>query len=81
MRRFSARRFSVLFGLSAALGAAMSCSAGGNPGSSGGRLGDAGSGSSGASAGVGSIKTDPNGATGNLITDNGGRRTASDDGC
>jgi hypothetical protein len=82
MPRFPARRFSVLFGLSAALAAAASCSASGDPGSGGGRLGSAGSGSTGASsAGTGNINTNPNGATGNIATDNGGGSNASDAGC
>jgi len=81
MQTFSTRRFSVFFGLSAALAAAASCSAGGDPGSSGGRLGVAGSGSNSASAGSGSIITTPNGATGNITTDNGGGSNATDAGC
>ena len=80
MPRFSARRFSVWFGLSVALGAAASCSAGGDPGKGGGRLTDAGSGST-SSAGTGSIITNPNGATGNITTNNGGGSNATDAGC
>jgi hypothetical protein len=80
MAGFAARRFSVLFGLSAALAAAASCSAGGDPGNSRGRLGGAGYGSS-SSAGTGTIITDPNGATGNITTNNGGGSNASDAGC
>jgi len=80
MPKFSARRFSVWFGLSAALGAAASCSASGDPGSGGGRFNHAGSGSSAASAGTGSIVIS-NGATGNISTDNGGGSNATDAGC
>jgi hypothetical protein len=79
MRMLSARRFSVFFGLSAALAAAASCSAKGDPGAGGGRLGP-GSGSS-AAAGVGNIITNPNGATGNISTGNGGGSNESDAGC
>jgi len=61
MRSSSARRFSVWFGLSAALAAAASCSAGGGTGSGGRRLGSSGA----SSAGAGSLVLDPGGATGN----------------
>ena len=61
MRSSSARRFSVWFGLSAALAAAASCSAGGGTGSGGRRLGSSGA----SSAGAGSLVLDPDGATGN----------------
>ncbi|MEI9940067.1 MAG: vWA domain-containing protein [Pseudomonadota bacterium] len=81
MRRFSARRFSVLFGLSGALVAAASCSAGGNADRSGGRLGVGGS-TGAPAAGSGNINTNPNGATGNIIApDTGGGSNASDAGC
>ena len=80
MRSFSARRLSVFFGLAAALGAAFSCSAGGDPGGSGGRLDQGGFGSSGApSAGSGNINTSA--ATGNIAVDNGGGNNATDAGC
>ena len=79
MRRFTARRFSVLFGLSAALAAAASCSAGGDPGSGTGRLDPGSSGTPG--AGVGNINTNPNGATGNIATNNGGGTNTNDAGC
>jgi len=82
MRRFSARRLSVLFGLSAALVGAASCSAGGDP--SGGGRGDAGSGP-GASAGFGNIgnvgNVDGNAATGNIATGNGGNGSPPGDIC
>jgi len=82
MRRFPAQRFSILFGLSAALAAAASCSAGGNPAGGDTRQGSNGPGSSGASsAGVGNINTNPNGATGNIVTSNGGGNSANDAGC
>jgi len=73
MRRFPVRRFSVFFGLSAALVAAVSCSAGGDP-PGGGPRGNAGTGQ-GSSAGSGnSLNTGNtgNGATGNILPDNGG---------
>jgi hypothetical protein len=72
MRRFPARRFSVLFGLSAALAAAASCSASGDP--TGGGARNAGNGA-GASAGSGSALNTGNtgsGATGNLLNNSGG---------
>ena len=81
MSRFSARRFSVGFSLSVALGAAVSCGGGGGePGKDVRRANEAGSGSA-SSAGNGNINTNPNGATGNIITDNGGGSNASDAGC
>jgi hypothetical protein len=74
MQRYPARRFSVLFGLSAALAAAASCSAGGDPGIGGGRPGNAGTGA-GAAAGAGNVLNTGNtgnGATGNIVTNGGG---------
>jgi len=79
MLGFSARRLSVWFGLSAALGAAVSCSASGDPGGSGAsRLGQGGGS---ASAGTGSVIINPNGATGNISTETGGSGNASSEGC
>jgi hypothetical protein len=82
MPRFSARRFSVWFGLSAALGAAASCSAGGDPGHNGSRLGQAGSAANtSASAGTGNLITSPSGGGPNLTTENGGGGNTTDAGC
>jgi len=78
MPRYSARRFSVLFGLSAALVTASSCSAGGDKAGAGGRTAGTGAG---AAAGFGNIGNTGNGATGNILTDNGGGSNSTDAGC
>ncbi len=83
MRRFSARRVSVLFGLSAALAAAAaSCSAGGDKAGGGARAnGGSGPGAAAGFGNIGNTGNTGNAASGNLVPDNGGGNNASDAGC